>query len=55
MATGTKSSAPSDLEPAANHGPEIAVCESSPTKSVFIESGNTDGWISSDLVVDVSR
>jgi hypothetical protein len=37
------------------HDPEISVCESSPGKSVFLESGNTDGWIASDLTVDVRR
>lgn len=35
--------------------PDITRCESCPEKSVFIESGNTDGWIASDLTVDVRR
>ncbi|AFK19389.1 MULTISPECIES: hypothetical protein [Haloferax] len=43
----------SDQEP--QQGPEIAICESRPGKSVFLEAGNTDGWISSDMTVDVIR
>lgn len=37
------------------HLPEVAVCESCPGKSVFLESGNTDGWIASDVTVGVTR
>ncbi|WP_251342978.1 hypothetical protein [Haloplanus halophilus] len=36
-------------------GPEIAVCEGGPETAVFLESGNTDGWIASDVTVDVRR
>jgi hypothetical protein len=35
--------------------PEIAICESRPGTAVFLESGNTDGWIASDLTVDVTE
>ena len=35
--------------------PEISVCESCPGRAVFIESGNTDGWIASDDTVEVTR
>lgn len=35
--------------------PDITRCESCPEKSVFIESGNTDGWIASDFTVEVRR
>jgi hypothetical protein len=35
--------------------PEVAQCESCPGKSVFIETDNSDGWIASDLTVDVRR
>ncbi len=55
MATGTQSS------PSGNSGtedpqrPEIRVCESCPGTSVFLESGNADGWIASELTVDVDR
>ena len=34
---------------------EITACESRPGKVVFLESGNTDGWIASDHVVDLPR
>ena len=35
--------------------PEISVCKSRPETSVFLETGNTDGWIASDLTVEVVR
>ncbi|MFC4359342.1 hypothetical protein ACFO0N_15470 [Halobium salinum] len=35
--------------------PDVSVCESCPDRSVFLESGNTDGWISSDLTVPLRR
>ncbi|MFA1612216.1 hypothetical protein [Halobellus rubicundus] len=50
---------PSHVEPTSrsesNRGPEITVCESRPGRSVFLESGNTEGWIASDLTVEVPR
>lgn len=53
MATGTLS----EFEPESNQEdrPEISVCESRPGKAVFTESGNTDGWIASDITVDIHR
>ncbi|MFC6732551.1 MULTISPECIES: hypothetical protein [unclassified Haladaptatus] len=33
--------------------PDIVVCETCPGRNVFLESGNTDGWISSDVTVPV--
>ncbi|WP_178917736.1 hypothetical protein [Natronomonas gomsonensis] len=39
----------------ADSKPEVSQCESSPGKSVFIETDNNDGWIASDLTVDVRR
>ncbi len=35
--------------------PQITVCESCPGKAIFLEAENTDGWIASDLTVDVKR
>lgn len=35
--------------------PEISVCKSCPEKTVFLESDNTDGWITSDTTVDVRQ
>lgn len=32
---------------------EIAVCEGSPGTYVFIEDGNSDGWIGTDTVVEL--
>jgi len=55
MAAGTQSRATPDAEPEAHDRPEITVCESSPGKSVFLESGNTDGWIASDATAPVTR
>jgi hypothetical protein len=55
MAAGTQSH--SDLSPRAesHNSPEITMCESCPGKAVFLESGNTEGWIASELTVDVTR
>jgi hypothetical protein len=35
--------------------PAVSVCESCPDTSVFIEAENADGWIASDVTVDVER
>jgi hypothetical protein len=35
--------------------PAVSVCESRPGVIVFLESGNTDGWIASDTTVDAHR
>ncbi|MEF8814878.1 MAG: hypothetical protein V5A55_13845 [Halovenus sp.] len=55
MAAGTQSH--SEPIPDADYRdlPPISVCESCPGTAVFLESGNTDGWIASDLTVDVLR
>lgn len=55
MATGTQSHPKSITDPEPHSSPEISICESCPEKLVFLESGNTDGWIASDLTVDVSQ
>ena len=43
--------APSERE--RTETPEIIACESSPEKVVLIESGNTDGWIASDVSAEL--
>ena len=55
MAAGTESYTDPMANPEPDDGPEITRCESCPGTSVFLESGNTDGWIASDLTVDISR
>jgi hypothetical protein len=55
MAAGTQSRVDPDSDAKADDRPEIAVCESTPGTSVFLESGNTDGWIASDATVEVGR
>ncbi|RAW46222.1 hypothetical protein DQW50_05495 [Halorubrum sp. 48-1-W] len=45
----------SEREPEPARTPDVNVCECSPGRSVFIESGNTDGWIAVDALVDVLR
>lgn len=32
--------------------PQITACERSPGTTVFLEKGNTDGWISTDHTVE---
>jgi len=55
MAAGTSSHTTRTSEPEPRRAPEISIRESRPGRSVFLESGNTDGWIASDLTVDVTR
>ena len=35
--------------------PDVAACESCPGRTVFVENGNSDGWIASDLTVEPRR
>ncbi len=53
MAAGTPSGAESTAKSLST--PAISVCESRPGTSVFLEAGNTDGWIASDLTVEITR
>jgi hypothetical protein len=55
MAAGTQSHPEPISEPKPHRTPEISICESRPGKLVFLESENTDGWIASDVTVDVLR
>jgi len=55
MATGRESDAVDEQPTTERDVPEIAVCESSPEKTVFLESGNSDAWIASDVTVDVEE
>ena len=55
MATGTESDARLDTDPERVERPDISLCESRPGKAVFLEAGNTDGWIATDATVDVER
>jgi hypothetical protein len=52
MPTGTQSGTDDEGEPDLPDRPAVSVCESCPGRAVFMESGNTDGWIASDLTVD---
>lgn len=51
MASGTQSES-DDGTPLYPETPTVSVCESSPGRTVFLEAGNTDGWIASDLTVE---
>jgi hypothetical protein len=42
-----------DEPPAAEDS--VAAFQSSPDRTVFTESNNPDGWISTDVTVDVER
>jgi hypothetical protein len=55
MVADTRSRPDSTPESESRDAPDIAVCKSAPDTSVFLESGNTDGWIASDLTVDIPR
>jgi hypothetical protein len=55
MPAETRSRSGPPSEPESDQCPDITVCESCPGTSIFIEAENTDGWIASDLTVDVPR
>ncbi len=55
MAAGTQTGRVVDADSTTDSAPDISVCESCPGKAVFLESDNTDGWIASDLTVEVPR
>lgn len=35
--------------------PSVTASRASPDRTVFTEEGNTDGWIATDLTVDLER
>ncbi|MCO8256097.1 hypothetical protein NKF26_20000 [Haladaptatus sp. AB618] len=41
--------------PSRSTTPDIDLCETRPERFVFIEDGNTDGWIATDTVVSSLR
>lgn len=55
MSSGTQSGAGDEEEPSPPETPAVSVCEGCPGRTVFMESGNTDGWIASDLTVEPTR
>lgn len=55
MAAGTQSRSERTVDPDPLDTPEVSVCESCPGTSIFLESGNTDGWMASDVTVEVVR
>lgn len=50
-ATGSRST--ESTEPVTENRPELTLCESRPGKAVLFEAGNSDGWIASDVTIDV--
>ena len=44
-----------DADAAVVDPPELSACESSPGRVVFVESGNSDGWLSTDYTVEPTR
>lgn len=55
MAADTQSHSEAIPDPNPRQNPDGTIYETCPGKSVFLEAGNTDGWISSDITVDVIR
>ena len=53
MAAGRQHHTEVDAEP--HSTPEISICRTCPERSVFLEEGNTDGWIASDYTVEIVR
>lgn len=55
MATSSHSSPKHRSDAAPGGDRDILVCETCPGRSVFVEAGNRDAWISTDLTVDLGR
>lgn len=55
MSGGLQSRSRDEAWPADGPHPHVTVCESCPGKLVFLEAGNTDGWIATDLAVEPDR
>jgi len=55
MSTRTRTRAETDSAPVRRSTPDISACEGCPGRTVLLEAGNTDGWLSSDVTVDVER
>lgn len=55
MAAGTHSPTDPTVTPSPETDPVVHVCETCPGRAVFVESGNTDGWIATDLTVDLDQ
>ncbi|ELZ29667.1 hypothetical protein C475_01921 [Halosimplex carlsbadense 2-9-1] len=55
MAAGTQSRFAAEPDVESRDRPEISVCEGAPGTAVFLESGNTDGWIASDTTLAVTQ
>lgn len=55
MATTSHPSPTRQSDSAPDGDPDVLVCETRPGRSIFVESGNVHGWISTDLTVDPGR
>lgn len=55
MAAGIQAHSDQVGETSPPAAPAVSLCESRPGTAVFLESGNTDGWIATDCAVDVIR
>jgi hypothetical protein len=55
MATTTHTSPKRHSDATPDGDPDVLVCETCPGRSVFVESGNAHGWISTDLTVELNR
>lgn len=49
------SSVPDETDTPDSDVPTLTACETCPDRTVLLESGNTDGWMASDLTVSVEE
>jgi len=54
MAVPTRQ-APQESPEVLEQGAEVTVHRTSPDRTVFTESGNTDGWIATDLTLELEQ
>jgi hypothetical protein len=55
MAVSTRSRPHRDPDSSSSGNADLLVCETCPGRSVFVEAGNAQGWIATDLTVDLDR
>lgn len=53
MQTHTDERGDTDVPP--TDAPTLTACTAGPERTVLLESGNTDGWIASDLAVEAAE
>jgi hypothetical protein len=55
MPVHTRAGATAGETPGPDQRPDVSCCDGCPGRTVFIEAGNTDGWIATDRTVEITE